>query len=248
MAAVQRTGESVHAHGDAEARARALAGTTAGSVHPATIHFPRRTSLGARVGEDDASVSAPRGRAGSPRFAVRRDPRLGRGLHEERHEHARRAPRQSARQVVHADVHLERVRRVAARVADHARRRGSGRHVRRCAPPRVPPRRRPRACARRCAAPSAHRAEGNDESPRPGPRPRVDAGRGRSRRELMSLYRFQRRKTVPPAGAHDPRPSSAEVLHHVTKTSSVTRRHTTPRPRMCYKTTCSTCKKPTWGG
>ena len=37
-------------------------------------------------------------------------------------------------------------------------------------------------------------------------------------------------------------------MTHRDKTSSVTRRHTTPRPRMCYKTTCSTCKKPTWGG
>ena len=125
MAAVQRTGESVHAHGDAEARGARVGRHDGGLGAPGDDPVPApNISRRARRGGRRLRVGATR-RAGSFRAAVRRDPRLGRGLHEERHEHARRAPRQSARQVVHADVHLERVRRVAARVADHARRRGA---------------------------------------------------------------------------------------------------------------------------
>jgi len=164
MAAVQRTGESVHAHGDAEARGTRVGRHDGGLGAPGDdpVPAPRESvSRSARgKGRGRLRVGAVR-RAGSPRAAVRRDPRLGRGLHEERHEHARRAPRQSARQVVHADVHLERVRRVAARVADHARRRGSGRHVRRCAPRRGFHRVAAHGLARGVAQRRApHRAEG----------------------------------------------------------------------------------------
>ena len=161
MAAVQRTGESVHAHGDAEARGARVGRHDGGLGAPGDDPVPApNISRRARRGGRRLRVGATR-RAGSPRFAVRRDPRLGRGLHEERHEHARRAPRQSARQVVHADVHLERVRRVAARVADHARRRGSGRHVRRVAPRRGFHRVAAHGLARGVAQRRApHRAEG----------------------------------------------------------------------------------------
>ena len=260
--------------------ARALAGTTVGSVHPATIQFPRRTSLGARVGEDDASASAPRGAPGlfEPRCV---GTRASGGASTRSATNTRGVRRVRALGRLYTLTCISSAsdasRRVSRTTRDDEGAVGTSDDARPAEGSTASPPTGLRAALRSAERHIAPKA--NDESPATGSPAPSRRGPGAVTEGTDEIYtdfngekRFRRRarttrKPVNFLRVSDPRgserenegltrisgetraqPSSAEVLHHVTKTSSVTRRHTTPRPRMCYKTTCSTCKKPTWGG
>ena len=243
-----------------------------GELGAGDVQFPRRTSLGARR-EDDASASAPRGAPGlfEPRCV---GTRASGGASTRSATNTRGVRRVRALGRLYTLTCISSAsdasRRVSRTTRDDEGAVGTSDDARPAEGSTASPPTGLRAALRSAERHIAPKA--NDESPATGSPAPSRRGPGAVTEGTDEIYtdfngekRFRRRarttrKPVNFLRVSDPRGSEREnegltrfgkrartifgrVLHHLTKRPA-SHDVTQPRPRMCYKTTCSTCKSP----